>query len=108
MVEVDAIGVKDVGAGGSCRIHVLVEFAGIEGGVMVVADSEGDRVGGRRLQSASSTHKMLGECRLRALAEMEASPAGARAVGSSAAASPTRRIGIGIVVAIVGRGFFVV
>ena len=28
---------------------LLVEFAGVEGGVVVVADSEGDRVRGRRL-----------------------------------------------------------
>ena len=49
MVEVDGVGVKDVVAIGHCGVHVLVEFAGAEGGVVVVADSEGDRVRGRRL-----------------------------------------------------------
>ncbi len=108
MVEVDGIDVQDVGVVGCSGIHVLVELAGIEGGVMVIANSEGDRVKGRRLQSASSTHKVLGKCRLRAWAEMEAAPAGARAVGPSAAVPPTRRVGIGIVVVVVGRGYFVV
>ena len=48
VVEVDGVGVKDV-AIGRCGVHVLVEFAGVEGGVVVFADSEGDMVRGRRL-----------------------------------------------------------
>ena len=47
--EVDGVGVKDVVAIGCCGLHVLVEFAGVEGGVVVVAESEGDMVRGRRL-----------------------------------------------------------
>ena len=30
-------------------VHILAEFAGVEEGVVVVADGEGDRVRGRRM-----------------------------------------------------------
>ena len=55
MVEVDGVGVEDVVAICCQGVDVLVEFAGIEGGVVVAADGEGDGVGGGRLESASST-----------------------------------------------------
>ena len=75
---------------------------------MVVADGEGDRVRGSRLESASSAHKVLCERLLGALVEVEAAPAGARTVGTATAASPARRGSIGVVVAVVGRRYFVV
>ena len=49
VVEVDGVSVKDVVAVGCCGVDVLVDFAGVEGGVMVVADGEGDNLRGRRL-----------------------------------------------------------
>jgi hypothetical protein len=49
VVEVDGVSVKDVVAVSCHGAHILVEFAGVEGGVVVVADGEGDRVRGRRL-----------------------------------------------------------
>jgi len=49
VVEVDGVGVKDVVAIGYCGVHVIVEFAGVEGGVVVVADGEADGVRGRRM-----------------------------------------------------------
>ena len=75
---------------------------------MVVADSEGDGVSGRRLKSASSTHEVLSECLLRALVEVKAAPVGARSVGTASAAPPAWRIGIRVVVAVVSGGHFVV
>ena len=53
VVEVDGVSVKDV-VPVCCHVaHINVEFAGVEGGVVVTADGEGDGVGGSRLQSAS-------------------------------------------------------
>ena len=49
VVEVDGVSVDDVVAVGCRGVDVLVDFAGVEGGVMVVADGEGDDVRGRRL-----------------------------------------------------------
>ena len=108
MVEVDGIGVQDVGVVSCCGIHVLVELAGIEGGVVVIADSEGDGVGGSRLESASSAHEVLRECRLGGLVEVVAAPTGSRAMGTASASPPPGRGGIGVIVMVVGRGHCVV
>ena len=51
---------------------------------------------------------MLCECLLSALVEVEAAPAGARAVDSADAASPARCIVVGVIVAVVGGRHFVV
>ena len=51
---------------------------------------------------------MLCECLLGALAEVEVASAGACAVGPAAAASPARCVGVGVVVAVVSGGHFVV
>ena len=45
MVEVDRVGLKYVGAVGCGGIDVLVDLAGIEWCVMVVANGEGNDVG---------------------------------------------------------------
>ena len=55
VVEVDGVSIKDVVAVGCHGVDVLVEFAGVEGGVVVSADGEGDGVGSGRLESASPT-----------------------------------------------------
>ena len=83
-------------------------FAGVERGVVEVVDGEGDRVRVTRLESASSAHKMLCERLLGSLFVVEAAPAGARTVGTATAASPARRGSTGVVVAVVGRRYFVV
>ncbi len=49
MVEVDGVCVEDLVAVGCRGVYVLDEFAGVEGGVVVVADGEGNRVRGCRL-----------------------------------------------------------
>ena len=49
MVEVDGVSVEDVVAVGCRGVDVLVEFAGVEGGIVVVPDCEGDGDRCRRL-----------------------------------------------------------
>jgi hypothetical protein len=49
MVEVDGLCVEDVVTVGCHGVYVLVEFAGVEGGVVIVPDGEGDNVRGCRL-----------------------------------------------------------
>ena len=49
VIEVDGVSVKNVVAVGCRGVDVLVDFVGVEGGVMVVADGEGDEVRDRRL-----------------------------------------------------------
>ena len=56
MVEVDRVGVEDVVAGRCQGVNILVVFAGVKRGVVVVADGEGDGVGGSRLESSASAH----------------------------------------------------
>jgi hypothetical protein len=51
---------------------------------------------------------VLSECHLGALVEVEVASAGACSVGTAAAASPGGRIGIRVVVTVVGRRHFVV
>ena len=40
MVDVDGVGVKDACAAGCSGVDVLVDFPGVEWGVVVVADGE--------------------------------------------------------------------
>ena len=49
VVEVDRVSVEDVVAAGCRGVDVLVEFSGVEGGVVGVADGDGDGVRGRWL-----------------------------------------------------------
>jgi hypothetical protein len=58
VVEVDGVGVKDIVALCCQGVDVLIKFAGIEGGVVVAADGEGDGVGSGRLESAPSTEQV--------------------------------------------------
>ncbi len=54
MVEVDGVGIEYVVAIRCRGVDVLVEFAGVEGAVVVTADGKRDGVGSGRLESASS------------------------------------------------------
>ncbi len=49
MLEVDGVNFEGVIAVGCRGVDVLVELVGVEGGVVEIADGEGDGVRGRRL-----------------------------------------------------------
>ncbi len=55
VVEVDGVDIENVIAVCCQGVDVLVEFAGVEGGVVVTADGEGDGVGSGRMEFASPT-----------------------------------------------------
>ena len=61
MVKVDRVCFEDIDAVGCGGVYVLVDLAGIEWRVMVVADGNGDGVGGRWLEAPSSAHHVLRE-----------------------------------------------
>ena len=106
MVYVDGVGVEDVSAAGCSRVDVLVDFPGVEWGVVVVADGEGDCVGCWRLEAHSPAHEMLRESLLSVSVEMEASATVATSKGHAAASPAASRSGddvVGTVVA--GRHF---
>ena len=103
MVEVDGVGVDYVGVGRCRGLDVLVELAGVEGGVIVTADGEGDGVGGSRLKSAPSAHQVHCQRLLGVLVEVESASSGTCTVRSAATAPPTGRSSIGGVVVVVGR-----
>ena len=108
MVEVDRVCFEDIGAVGCGGVYVLFDLAGIERSVVVVADGDGDGVGGRWLETPPSAHQVLRKGCLCGHVEVEASSSGAAAKGPAAVAPPARRGGVGVVVAIVGgRQFFV-
>ena len=101
MVEVNGVGFEDVGAAGCRRVDVLVEFPGVEWGVVIVADDERDCIGGRRLEADSPAHQVLRDGCLCVLIEMESSSSGAASVGPAAAASAAGCSDVGVIVAIV-------
>jgi hypothetical protein len=102
VVEVNGVGVDYVGAGCCSGIDILVELAGVEGGVIVTADGEGDGVGGSRLKSAPSAHQVHSQRLLGVLVEVESAPSSTRAVRPAATAPPTGCDSIGVLVAVVG------
>ena len=95
--------VSSIGAGRCSGVDVLIELAGVEGGVIVVADGEGDWVGGSRLKSAPSAHQVHSQRLLGVMVEVESASSGTCTVRSAATASPSGRSSIGGVVAVVGR-----
>ena len=107
MVEVDGVGVDYVGGGCCSRIDILVELAGVEGGVIVTADGEGDGVGGSRLKSKSSAHQVHRQRFLGVLVEVESAPTGACSVCSAASAPPEGSASIRVIVAVVSGRHFV-
>ena len=102
MVEVDRVGPEDVDTVGCGGVDVLVYLASIEWHAVVVADGDGDGVGGRWLEAPSSAHQVLREGCLSVEIKVEASSSGAAAEGQAAAASAARSTGVGVVVVIVG------
>ncbi len=61
-MHVDGACVEDVVAVHCGRVDVLVESAGIERGVVKVADGEGYGVCGRWQEAATLAQKVLSEC----------------------------------------------
>ena len=102
MVEVDRVGLKDVDAVGCSWVDVLVDLVGIERCVVVVADGDGDGVGGRWLEAPSPAHQMLREGCLCVEAEMEFSASDAASVGPAVAASAAGSSGVVVIIAVVG------
>ena len=102
MVEVDGVGVDYVGRGCCGRIDIFVELAGIEWGVVVVTEGEGDCVSRWLLEADPPAHEVLCESLLSVCVEVEASSPVSTSEGPVAAAPPARRSGIAVVVAIVG------
>ena len=73
MVEVNRVGLEDVVAVGRSGVNIFVYFTGVEWRSVVVADGEGDRVGGWWLESHSPAHQVLGEGVLGVGAEVKTS-----------------------------------
>ena len=102
MVEVDRDGLNNVVAA-CCRcVDILVNFVGVERGVVEVADSEGYGVRGRWQEVAAPTHKVLSESHLCVEAEVEARGP-ASTPGGPAAASASGAWGVGVGAIVVAR-----
>ena len=102
MVEVNGVGLKNVGAAGRSRVDVLVDLPGVEWCVVVVADGEGDCVGGWWLEANAPAHQVLSEGLLCVDAKIKASTTRAASKGPCAASPPARRGGVVVASAIVG------
>ena len=102
MVEEDRVCFEDIGAVGCGGVYVLFDLAGIEWCVVVVADGDGDGIGGRCLEAPSSAHQVLREGCLSVGVKVEASSSGAAAEDPAAAASAARISGVRALVAVVG------
>ena len=103
MVEVNGVGLENVGAAGRSRVNVLVDLPGVEWCVVVFTDGEGDCVGGRWLEANASAHHVLRECLLCVVSKMKASTTSSTSKGHVAVASSARRSGVVDAGAIVGR-----
>ena len=88
MVEVDRVGLKNVVADYCRGIDILVNFAGVERGVVKVVDSEGYGVCGRWQEAAAPTHKVLSEGHLCVEAKAEATAPASATRGPTAASAP--------------------
>ncbi len=107
MVEVDGVGLEDVGSAGCSWVNVLVGLPGVEWCVVVFADGKGDGVSGWWLEANAPAHQALGEGLLGVVAKTKASTTCAASKGPCAAPPPTRRGGVGVASAIVGGGHIV-
>ena len=58
MVKVDGVCLEDVDAIRCSGIDVLAEFAGVERGVVIVADGKGNSIYGRWHEDAAPAHKV--------------------------------------------------
>ena len=72
MVEVDRVCLENVVTIHCSGVDVLVEFAGVERGVITVADCEGNGICGRWQKAAAPAHNVLSEGHLCVETEVEA------------------------------------
>ena len=93
-MHVDGVSLEDVVAIHCTRVNILVEFAGIERGVMKVTDGEGYGFRGRWQKAAAPAHKVLDEGHLCVETKAEAT-APASAAKDHAAASAPGACGVG-------------
>ena len=99
MVQVDGVILEDVVAIHCRRVNIFVESAGVERGVVKVADGEGDGVRYRWQEVAAPAHEVLGECHLRVKAKVEATaPSSAAKDPAAASSSESGGVGVGVVV----------
>ena len=90
---------EDVVAIHCSGVDVIVEFAGVEWGVMKAADCEGNGICGRWQETAAPAHKVLSEGDLCIETEVEASaPVSATRGPAGAPASGAWGVGVGAVV----------
>ncbi len=61
MIEADRVGLENIASACCKGIYAVVNFAGVERGVVKVADDEGYGVCGRWQEVATPTHKLLSE-----------------------------------------------
>ncbi len=99
-MKVDRVCLEDVIAVYCCGVNVLVEFVGVERGVVKVADGKEYGVGGRRQEASSPAHKVLREDHLCGKTKVEAM-ALAPVAGGPAATLASRAWGV--VAVVIGR-----
>ena len=89
VVQVDGVSLEEVVAIHCGMVHILVESAGVERGVVKVANDEGCGVCGRWQEAAAPAHNVMGEGHLSVETKAEAT-ALASATKSPAAASASK------------------
>ena len=73
MVEIYGVGFENVAAVGHRGVDIfVVSTTGVDRSVMVIANDEGDCVGSRRLNAASSALHVMGESHLCVEVKVEA------------------------------------
>jgi hypothetical protein len=99
VVEVDGVCFEDVVAIHYNGIYALVDFAGVERGVVKVADCEGNGICGRWHEATALAHKMLSDGYLCIETEVEASAPDLAARGQATApASGVWGVGVDAIV----------
>ena len=99
VVEVYGVCFEDVVAIHCSGIDVLVEFAGVERGVVKIADCEENGICGRWLEAAALAHTVLSEGQLCVDTEIDTSAPVTAARGPAAAlASGVFGVGVGAIV----------
>ncbi len=98
-MKVDGVRLEDIVAVHCGRVYFLVESAGVERGVVKVADGERYGVCGRWQEAAAHAQKVLSECHFCIQTEVEASaPVPAAGVPAAAPAPGAWSVGVGAVV----------
>ncbi len=106
MVEVDKVCLEDVVAIHCNGVDVLVDSAGVERGVVRVADSKGNGICDRWQEAAVHAHKVLSEGHLCVEIKVEATSASVSAARGPAATPAPRAWGVGIGAVVVARHYF--